>query len=586
MLSGHGPVILGLHTLGKKFTFFGLNNAVIASGISKELLLSLHNSVDDLDPVIYSEYSNVVSKINPKLGKRSHVDFLAEGEVKNYELFGSVESRASYKSSVELTPLASEVKHFLKHEYSKPDLSWKPFNIALRQYTNPTTIPSDVLRASCQVFHDHVSSVIPAGTVVDYLKPMTIVMAVNGKSCVKFIDGINRSTSAGHPFNRSKLHYLENFSNEDFPDGVLPNEDIMSVYRDMMSQYEKGNRANVVFKATLKDEPVKESKAIAGKTRVFTGAPFPFVIIVRQYYMPVIKFMQENSNVFKIAVGINASNWEWDRFVRNLSKHPNWLDGDYSAFDKGMSRMEITIAIEFMISMAAIFGRYTEKDIRLMHAIKEDMVQALIDYDGSLITFMGGNPSGSPLTVIINCIVNVIRFVAAYITLVKRYDFFKEVELCTYGDDVVATVSDEAGDVYNFRTISEVYKSWNIAFTDASKSDVVQNFNVREDIQFLKRKFRFDSELNRYMAPLDEESIYKSMYIWNRSKSISKEDQLAQILESAHREFFQYGRDLFDNKRGFIEGLYARFSNKQLPTYDEYLKAYQEQEENYSPYEY
>jgi hypothetical protein len=212
-----------------------------------------------------------------------------------------------------------------------------------------------------------------------------------------------------------------------------------------------------------------------------------------------------------------------------------------------------------------------------MHAIKEDMVQALIDYDGSVLSFMGGNPSGSPLTVIINCIVNILRFISAYMVATKGYDFFQHVEIVTYGDDVVATVSDAKKTSFNFKRLSEIFATWNIKFTDAAKSSEVSEFSSKEVIQFLKRRFRFDVEIGKHMAPLDQESIFKSLYIWQRSKSISEYDQMVQIIKTAHREFFQHGRLVFEEQDTFLQQLLCRFSNEILPTYDYYMEEYIQQ---------
>jgi len=572
--SGFGPVILGIHSMGEKNPSYILPKRVIVCCAYREILEEFQKCIEKTYPRIEDDFAPLLKKSSFKAtsATRSHLDFLECP--KNYVYYGTTETRSSANSLVEFTPLCEEVKPFIKKQYTKPDMTWKPFNIALRQYTNPTIITRDFVDLAATLFLEHVVESFPENLKIDYLKPMPPIMAVNGKPQIRFFDGINRSTSAGFPYNRSKLYYLEDWISDIYPNGVIPTDEIMEDRKVMLDLYKQSQRAHAVFKATLKDEAVTLEKAQAGKTRVFMAASFPFIMIVREYFIPIVKLLQENPYIFCLAVGINASSCEWHELTSYLSEFPNWLDGDYSAFDKGMSRLEVARAMDFLIAISVHFGYFSDEDITVMQAIKEDMVQAVIDYDGSVLSFMGGNPSGNPLTVIINCIVNVFRFIAAYNATTGRTDFFQNVRPITYGDDVVCTVTDEVCDEFNFVTISEVFSRWNIKFTDAAKSSNAQPFSKRDQIQFLKRSFSYNKETETFLAPLEEESIFKSMYIWNRSKAITKEDQMAQVIESASMEYFQYGRDIFDQKHIKLREWYARFSKKELKSFDYYLEKY------------
>jgi hypothetical protein len=91
---------------------------------------------------------------------------------------------------------------------------------------------------------------------------------------------------------------------------------------------------------------------------------------------------------------------------------------------------------------------------------------------------------------------------------------------------------------------------------------------------FLRRKFvRREDKFMR--APLDEKSIKKMLTVCTRSRTISLDEQCAEIIDSACREYFQYGRRTFDKRRAFLtklldrRNLWGYLNRDNLPTYDE-----------------
>jgi hypothetical protein len=97
------------------------------------------------------------------------------------------------------------------------------------------------------------------------------------------------------------------------------------------------------------------------------------------------------------------------------------------------------------------------------------------------------------------------------------------------------------------------------------------------DISFLKRKFVPSIEFNTTLAPLDEDSIFKSLTVWTRSRTISKEEQMAEIIVSASREYFMYGKEKFNNMRCFFLNMIHEYDldiwlPNGLPSYDEIAK--------------
>jgi hypothetical protein len=148
------------------------------------------------------------------------------------------------------------------------------------------------------------------------------------------------------------------------------------------------------------------------------------------------------------------------------------------------------------------------------------------------------------------------------------FDFFS---LLTYGDDNIASSSIDA---FNHVSISRALACYRVVYTMADKeSESVPFINIME-ASFLKRYFvRREDKFMR--APLEEKSIKKMLTVCTRSRTISLDEQCAEIIDSACREYFQYGRRTFNKRRAFLtklldqRNLWGYLNRDNLPTYDE-----------------
>jgi hypothetical protein len=211
-----------------------------------------------------------------------------------------------------------------------------------------------------------------------------------------------------------------------------------------------------------------------------------------------------------------------------------------------------------------------------------DVAFSYQNFNGDLIQFFGSNPSGHPLTVIINCLVNSLYMRYAY-TLAnpeKTCKTFKQhVNLMTYGDDNIMGISKDAP-WFNHTSISDCLATIGVTYTMADKTaQSIPYINISET-SFLKRKFIFDPTLKRIVAPLDEESIERSLTVWVRSKSITEEEQALAVISSAIREYFFHGKEIFEQKRlMFIQTIKELDIEKYVT--DSTLPSYSELESEY-----
>jgi len=241
----------------------------------------------------------------------------------------------------------------------------------------------------------------------------------------------------------------------------------------------------------------------------------------------------------------------------------------------------ILAAFDIIIAICKKAG-YTDEDCQVIAGIAEDTSFPLVDFNGDLIEFYGSNPSGHPLTVIINGLVNSLYMRYCYAVLSPEKNarqFQKHIKLMTYGDDNVMGVSKDI-DFFNHTAIQQVLANVDVTYTMAEKEAASVPFIHINDVSFLKRYWKYDDDIGAYVCPLEHESIEKMLMVMVKSKSVPIEQQVVDVVGTALREYFWYGKQTFENKRTLLLGLldedcyrpYIHGGN--TPTWDELYDAF------------
>jgi hypothetical protein len=114
----------------------------------------------------------------------------------------------------------------------------------------------------------------------------------------------------------------------------------------------------------------------------------------------------------------------------------------------------------------------------------------------------------------------------------------------------------------------------------ADKTSASVPFIRAIDSSFLKRGFVWSEEVEQYLAPLEEMSLYKTLHACVRSDFLTEKEQAAQALESVSRELFNHGREYCDSMTQKLNevivsaGLSGYFPKGGLPNYQYYLNEY------------
>lgn len=578
-LTPQGPIVLGLHTIG-------YNTTAGFPHVTRDEILSLCSTDIGVNGVGAPKLSLNGENVLLPPHHKSVIRYIESGTA---NVYGSLPGfRAKPRSRVCSTPLQEEmVEHFKCEINHGPPVmgGWEPVFNNVVEMVNPNT---DINQAQLDHCVQSFAKDIIDGLTREHgeawkaqLVTLSRRASINGLPGVKFIDRINVNSSMGHPWSKTKKQFLVPDASELYPDGVDFTDEVWQRVSEIEEKYARGERAYPVFTGHLKDEALPFKKINAKKTRMFTGAPIDWSLVVRSKLLSFVRLLQKNKFIFEAAPGTVTQSEEWTDFYNYLTYFGKGkiVAGDYSKFDKHMIAAFVLAAFEVIKIIHRTAG-FTEEEIRAIGCIGMDTAFPLCNIEGLLMEMYGTNPSGHPLTVIINSIVNSLYMRYSYCSLNPKEstctDFKKFVHLITYGDDNTMGVSDAIPWFYH-GAIQEALREIGVGYTMADKDAETRPYIHIDECSFLKRKWRFEEELGMYACPLEEASIHRSLTVWTPSKTIDNFCQMVAVISAANSEYFHYGRAVFEEHHKFFKQIlerepYSKYvSESTLPGWDDLI---------------
>lgn len=543
--------VIGFHLGGepnKRYGCFGTLSRTVAIEAMEQLNsmsgILIGASEGDFRTKLYDVQFFQGEAIHPKCPS----NFQEPGHV--LRTYGSVIGRSTYFSEVVTTPISDTVEKVcgIPNIWDKPKFSTKSWHKAMSGYATPSIgpYPSEIPWA----VNDYlipIIGVIRNSKMWQQLRPLSKEHTLCGQDGIRFIDKMPRNKSVGFPEGGLMIKHMTPSEIEyiDISDPYDLDEKYWEEVKHMEECALKGERSYPIFKASLKDEPTKITK---DKVRVFTGASMAQKLLIRKYFLPLTRIICHNSLVSECAVGINAGSPEWDQMHKHITQHgtDRCVAGDFSAYDQRMSASITIASFDILIQMARECG-YSKKDLIIMQFIVSDIICPMVAYNGTLVTFLAGNPSGQNLTVFINSLANSLLYRLAYRTASRIPNpppFRHYVAAMFYGDDSVGCVSKDCT-FFNNIEMSKKMDEIGMIFTPPDKSSEHTAFMTGE-VEFLKRTSVYIPELKHYVGKLDEMSIYKSLHSVLKSKECNILDQCSQNIDGALREYFFHGREKYD----------------------------------------
>lgn len=416
-------------------------------------------------------------------------------------------------------------------------------------------IPLDALNWAINDYEKSLTDVIDSN--ITYwskeIRVLTDDEIVNGIQSLKYLNGMPMSTSAGKYLSGKKSKYAT------LEDGKwILHKFVWDEYYVHEQKWKQGIRTWHLTDAFPKVEPTKVSSGL--KQRTIFNPGIILQMLCRKLTLTLSRLIYTQCEASECAVGINPHCTRWDKLFKRLNKFKNgrWIALDFSAFDLSCNDVIFDRVFDILIRILIRCG-YSVDDITMVRVLKRVLLYNVINLNGDLVQIPGIITSGINLTSMLGSIVNSIYMRCAF------YDIFKDrqnilsrgfreyVSLATFGDDSVGQVSNITKK-FNVDNIISTLGKFNIKATNCHKDGRSVKFMKLTDVDFLKRKFKYDYEFELVVAPLSLTSIYKSLcYV---KQSVMSVDAVTAVnVDTALLEMKFHGRNAYETFRAKITNI-------------------------------
>jgi hypothetical protein len=559
--------ILGMHVAGDSKQGYGVSLAISKEGLSRNLQ-EFARKVNDPRKFVLGNFAAQIAIVDPALA------YSKLGELGDYLPIGELEKKIGRPTK---TVLRESLIHgdiyetLTKPAYLTPQKRdgelIDPMKLGMQKVCGvQTLIDQDILKIAVhdtkkQYEHTH----------EDLQRVLTYTEALKGVEGREYAAPINRSTSPGYPYNvdnqeGGKHKWLGRDEN-----WVLDNPVLKADVESIIDKAKNNQRSDIIFIATLKDERRPIQKVEELKTRVFEAAPLAYVVAVRMYFLGFVEHAMRNRIKNEVCVGTNHLSLDWHFIGEKLqSKGNKVIAGDFSNYDGSLNQ-------EILWMVNDVFNDWydgTDEETQIRNVLFEEVCNTIVSVDGVLIQQTHSQPSGNPLTVIINSIYNQLVMRYGYL-ICKRSanlpvfcDFTKEVALAVYGDDNTANISDNVCEWYNQTTITIALATIGLKYTDEAKTGDVLPYRALSEVNFLKRRFVKD-QWGYWCAPIlihvprDQSNWIRG----NESRAATLENCSTALLE-----FALHGPDVYNTESKLLrDACAAKGLTLNVPHYLEWV---------------
>jgi hypothetical protein len=369
-----------------------------------------------------------------------------------------------------------------------------------------------------------------------------------------YTSSINRGTSSGflHSGSNGKKNLIGTRDKWFIDPGVE------SRMNDFVMKAKRGVIATFPFVISLKDERRPIAKVEALKTRTFSIGMIEFVILFRQYFLPILNFIRARRIYNGIAVGMNPYSTEWDAIAEKFSKFVGdcVVAGDFSGYDGSLQQSVIQIIGEKIIN--SFNDGEDNKKVRL--ALWHNITHSVHLIKSCIIAFTRGNPSGCPITTELNSIYTILATIYAYGLVMESVNtFYDDVDILAYGDDSLSAINPQGA--FRLDDLVSGYKALGLTFTGTEKDKPPVLAHISQ-CSFLRRSFQFDRALHRWKCPLDL-VVIQDMINWSRD---NKSATFIQVMSCA---LFEQG---LHSRKSYEEFAAALRKELQAPNRKHYLE--------------
>uniref|UniRef100_A0AAT9JFN1 RNA-directed RNA polymerase n=1 Tax=Periplaneta americana dicistrovirus TaxID=3032227 RepID=A0AAT9JFN1_9VIRU len=369
------------------------------------------------------------------------------------------------------------------------------------------TVTPDITGKDLDSAVQNVRSVLLSGKDLRLARLLTYEETVTGVEGEEYLGPVNRSTSPGYPwllFKQSHTKGKQGWLGSD--ENYRLDEEVMRAMQAREEAARKGIRIPVVWVDTLKDERRPVEKVDALKTRVFSAGPMDYTLLVRRYFLGFMAHVMRNRIWNEQSIGTNVYGPDWSVTAVKLGmKGKHVVAGDFSTFD---GTLNTAILERFSDVVSDWYGDGDENRL-IRRVLMQDVYNSIHLCDGVYYGMNHSQPSGNPLTTVLNSFYNSVSVRMVYLMCARHADltvgiqnFGEDVSMVSYGDDNVLNISERIIGWFNQETISREFANIGMIYTDETKTGaIVPKTRRLEEILYLKRRFEYRDGV--WLAPLE-----------------------------------------------------------------------------------
>jgi hypothetical protein len=519
----------------------------------------LIDSLNKFSSVIITDLDSLPNFVPREASLQCNVEYCKSELVELLGLPADTFGFAGNCSRVPYTPCKTDIRPSVIHGYTdtltKPallyhrDVNLLHKNVEKCAVNTPFISRSEVMRAV-----DEVKPKLLSGESRRRLaRVLTFEEAVSGSDTSEYTGSINRSTSPGYPWTLERKCGSKGKTQWLGEDSYIFDETVRDAVNERIKSAERGIRMPTVWTDTLKDERRPVEKVNALKTRVFSFGPFDYTIAFRMYFLGFIAHIMENRIANEQSIGTNVYSSDWARtFAKLQTRGSRVFAGDFSTFD---GTLNSCIMSEFA-AVANAFYDDGPLNAKVREVLMLDVFNSIHLCENVFYTCTHSQPSGNPLTTILNSFYNSVSMrIAFYRVVGNKFNFDDHVSMVSYGDDNVVNITDVVSAVFNQETCTQAYASFGMTYTDEAKSGVIVPYRNISEVAYLKRGFRQEDGYVR--APMSLDTVMETPQ-WYRD---CPDSLLAckMNLENSLMELALHPEEVFDEKsKLMIDAFYTR----------------------------
>jgi len=275
------------------------------------------------------------------------------------------------------------------------------------------------------------------------------------------VSKLDKNTSSGVPFNRIYATKRDLFEKD---------PEIMEwLEKDWEELAREDTEWYAPWTNSLKEEIRPSEKNAANKIRTFTASPVDLTVHGNRLFADMNERMNVAHTVTSSTVGFTPMRGGWSQLINKLRKFKKGYALDESEYDSSLRTYLMWGCAQFRWKMLRKEDQTPQNLRRLLQIYKNIVHSLIVSPEGVLVLKLQGNPSGSPNTINDNTIILRVLLNYAWLTVFEDDTSYAAMEahtaFCLTGDDNTWSVSDEAHDKFNGKTVIEVWKTLGVTTT-------------------------------------------------------------------------------------------------------------------------